>query len=321
MTTDTQSRLGRARAAQPRRARRTSGTARIPYAFLTPAIVFFTVFMVIPIGYTIYLSLHRVHVSGLGLGTGARKQIFAGLDNYRAVIGDGEFWHSVLRVVIYGGLLVPTMLGLALMFALLLDLPLARGRRFARISIFLPYAVPAVIASLMWGFMYLPSVGPGQYLLTKLGHQPIDLLGPNTIYLAVGNIALWGGVGFNMMVLYTALRAIPTDFYESSRIDGATEWQIAWHVKIPMLTPALIMTFVFSLIATLQVFSEPTTLRPLTNSLPSTWTPLMKIYQDAFARNDIYSAAAASVVVALATLILSFGFLRVVQARAFGQEQ
>jgi multiple sugar transport system permease protein len=224
-------------------------------------------------------------------------------------------------VLIYGALLVPTMLGLALLFALLLDLPRARWRRLARISIFLPYAVPAVIASLMWGFMYLPSVGPGQYLLTKLGQDPVDLLSPTTIYLAVGNIALWGGTGFNMMVLYTALRAIPSELYETARIDGASEFQISRHIKVPMLAPALIMTFVFSLIATLQVFSEPTTLRPLTNSLPSTWTPLMKIYQDAFARGDIYSAAAASIVVAVATLVLSFGFLRLVQSRAFGPER
>ena len=297
-----------------------TGPARVPYVFLTPAIVFFLVFMVVPIGYTVYLSLRRVKVSGLGLGGGARREIFAGLANYTAVLGDSEYWQSALRVLIYGCLLVPTMLGLALTFALLLDLPKARARAFSRIAIFLPYAVPAVIASLMWGFMYLPSVGPGQYLLTLAGFQPVDLLGTTTIYLAIANIALWGGTGFNMIVLYTALRAIPTELYESARIDGATEWQIAWRIKIPMLSPALIMTAVFSLIATLQVFSEPTTLRPLTNALPSNWTPLMKIYQDAFARDDIYTAAAASIVLAAVTLVLSFGFLRLVQSRAFGQE-
>ncbi|WP_432825151.1 carbohydrate ABC transporter permease [Dactylosporangium sp. CA-092794] len=293
---------------------------RVPYAFLSPAIALFVLFMVVPIGYTGYLSVRRVRVSGLGLGAAARTESFAGLTNYRQVFADAEFWHSALRVLIYGCLLVPTMLGLALLFALLLDLPRARARRFARIAIFLPYAVPAVIASLMWGFMYLPSVGPGQYLLTAAGRHPLDLLGPVTIYGSVANIALWGGTGFNMIVLFTALRAVPGELYEAARIDGATDWQIAWRIKIPLLTPALIMTSVFSLIATLQVFSEPTTLRPLTNALPSNWTPLMKIYQDAFARDDIHTAAAASVVLAAATLVLSFGFLRLVQRRAFGAE-
>ena len=75
----------------------------------------------------------------------------------------------------------------------------------------------------------------------------------------------------------------------------------------------------FSIIATLQVFTEPMTLRPLTNSLSTTWTPLMKVYRDAFMRNDLYSAAATSVVLAIATLVVSFGFLRLVQ-RALRQE-
>ncbi len=321
MTTVNASRPDRVPAVRPARPRYRAGSLRIPYTFLTPAIVMFLALMVVPIGYTVYLSLHRVQVTGLGLGARARTQVFVGLDNYRAVLADDQFWHSALRVLIYGCLLVPTMLGLALLFALLLDLPRARARGLARTAIFLPYAVPAVIASLLWGFQYLPAVGPAQYLLTRLGLPTVDLLGPTTIYFAVANIALWGGTGFNMIVLYTALRAIPSELYESARIDGASEAQIARRIKIPMLTPALIMTFVFSLIATLQVYAEPTTLRPLTNSLPSNWTPLMKIYQDAFARDDIYSAAAASIVLAVATLLLSFGFLRLVQARAFGQER
>ncbi|MEV4135608.1 sugar ABC transporter permease [Dactylosporangium sp. NPDC049742] len=295
--------------------------SRVPYAFLTPAIGLFALFMVAPIGYTVYLSLRRVQVSGLGLGARARAESFAGFANYQAVINDGEFWQSCVRVLLYGLVLVPTMVGLALLFALLLDVPRARARAFSRISIFMPYAVPAVIASLMWGFMYLPSVGPGQWLLKELGQQPLDLLNPTSIYFSVANIAVWGGTGFNMIVLYTALRTVPSELYESARIDGATEWQIAWRIKIPLLTPALIMTFVFSLIATLQVFSEPTTLRPLTNALSSNWTPLMKIYQDAFAKDDIHTAAAASIVIAVVTLVFSFGFLQLVQRRAFGQER
>lgn len=318
--TATTDRPGRVHATRPAGRRGGTGSARVPYLFLAPAIAFFVIFMVVPIGYTVYLSLRRVKVSGLGLGSGARSEVFAGLANFSAVLSDSEYWRSALRVLIYGSLLVPTMLGLALLFALMLDLPRARARAFSRIAIFLPYAVPAVIASLMWGFMYLPSVGPGQYLLTLAGFQPVDLLGTTSIYFSIANIALWGGTGFNMIVLYTALRAIPTELYESARIDGASELAIAWRIKIPMLTPAIIMTAVFSLIATLQVFSEPTTLRPLTNSLPSNWTPLMKIYQDAFARDDIYTAAAASIVLAVASLLLSFGFLRLVQSRAFGQE-
>jgi multiple sugar transport system permease protein len=296
-------------------------TAAIPYAFLSPALVLFTLFLLLPIVYTGYLSLRTERVSGLGLGAGARRVGFAGLENYRVAVTDAELWRGALRVLLYGGVLVPTMLGLALLFALMLDARRVGARRFSRLAIFLPYAVPGVIATLLWGFLYLPRVSPFQYLLRELGADTVDVMNPTSIYFSLANIALWGGVGFNMIVMFTALRAIPAELYESARMDGATELQIALRIKVPMITPALVLTGVFSTIATLQVFSEPTTLAPLTNSLSSTWTPLMKIYRDAFTRNDIYSAAATSIVLALVTLVLSFGLLRLLQARAFGHER
>ena len=123
-----------------------------------------------------------------------------------------------------------------------------------------------------------------------------------------------------MIVIHTALKAIPRELFEAARLDGCSEAPIAWRIKIPIVTPSLIRTFLFSMIATLQVFAEPMTLRPLTNTITSTWSPLMKVYREAFTRDDVYSAAATSVVIALATFALSFGFLRIVQSRAFSQE-
>jgi multiple sugar transport system permease protein len=304
----------------PGRSRKRTASRVVPYVFLAPAFVLFIVFFVLPIGYSVYASLHKVKVSGLGLGRGARTEVFAGVENYAGILSDAEFWGSVGRVLVYGAILIPTMLGLALLFALMIDAPRTRLRRFGRIAIFLPYAVPSVIASLLWGFLYLPAVSPLPYVLDLFGLPMPDLLGPSGIMYAVANIGIWGGVGFNMIVIYTALRAIPGELYESAYLDGCNDVQIAWRIKIPQVMPALIMTTIFSTIATLQVFSEPATLRPLTNSLSTTWTPLMKIYQDAFARNDPYVAAAASVVIAATTLVVSFGFLRLVQARAFAQE-
>jgi multiple sugar transport system permease protein len=300
--------------------RRRTAARLVPYAFLAPGIVMFAAFLLVPIGYTVWASLQKVKVSGLGLGRGGRTLVYAGFENYRNVLGDAEFWDSVLRVLLYGAILVPAMLGLALLFALLLDWPWTRLRRFSRIAIFLPYAVPSVIASLLWGFLYLPAVSPLHYVLNQLGLPTPDLLAPDSILGSIANIGVWGGVGFNMLVLFTALRAIPGELYESARMDGCNEFQIAWRIKIPQIVPAIVMTSVFATITTLQVFAEPTTLRPLTNSLSTSWTPLMKIYRDAFARNDIHDAAAASVVLALATLVVSFGFLRLVQSRAFAQE-
>lgn len=284
-----------------------------PYVILTPAIVLFVLFLALPIGYTVYLAMRRTQVSGLGLGAGARREVFVGFDNFAAALTDGELWAGWLRVLGYGGLVLVVMLGLALLFALLLDSARVRLARFSRIAIFLPYAVPGVAASLMWGFLYLPSLSPIRAILD------VDLLSASTITYSMANVAVWGGTGFNMLVLYTTLRAIPRDYYEAARLDGASELQIALRIKIPILVPAIILTTVFSIIATIQVFTEPTTLRPFTNTISSTWSPLMKVYRDAFVTGDLYSAAATSIVIAAISLVLSFGFLRVVRDRAFGE--
>jgi multiple sugar transport system permease protein len=297
------------------------GSGLVPYVFLAPAGVLFVLFMVAPIAYTVYLSVVREQVSGLGLGGGARRTVFVGLDIYATVVADAQLWRSGGRVLIYGLLLVPTMLGLALLFALLLDVPRVRFARFARLSIFLPYAVPGVLATVLWGFLYLPSVSPLHDALRWLGLPDVDLLSGTTIFGALANIGVWGGTGFNMIVIFTALRAVPREMYEAARVDGCTEWQLAWRIKIPMVTPALVLTAVFAIITTLQVFSEPTTLSPLTNTIPSSWSPLMKIYRDAFARNNINIAAATSIIVAIVTLVFSFGFLRIVRSQAFAEDR
>ncbi|TDC34071.1 sugar ABC transporter permease [Micromonospora sp. KC213] len=312
--------MGASSVAPTTRATSRSRRAGVPYSFLAPALILFTLFLAAPIGYAAYLSLRRVRVTGLGLGARSRTEQWAGLDNYARSLSDPEFLPSIWRVAAYGMIVVPTMLGLALLMALLLDAGRSRVGGFARISIFLPYAVPAVVASLLWGFLYLPRVSPITDLLETLRIPAPDLLSSSWVLWAVANIAVWGGTGFNMIVLYTALRAIPSEIQEAARIDGATDVAIAWRIKIPILLPSLVMTFVFSLIATLQVFAEPMTLRPLSNTISTTWTPLMKVYRDAFTRNDIYSAAATSVVLAVATFALSFGFLKLVGRRAFHQE-
>ncbi|MFE9450425.1 carbohydrate ABC transporter permease [Streptomyces sp. NPDC006739] len=295
--------------------RKAYGVKGAPYVFLLPATVLFALFFALPIGYAVWLSFRKVHVSGLGLGAGARDEVWAGLENYTQAFQDSELLHGALRVLGYGCIVIPVMLGLALLFALMLDSDKVRLAPFTRLAIFLPYAIPGVVAALLWGFLYLPDVSPFYYLLQKLHLPQPNLLDGGPLYLALSNIAVWGGTGFNMIVIYTALKAIPAEVYEAATLDGATPTQIALRIKIPMVAPSLVLTFFFSIIATLQVFNEPTTLKPLTNSVNTTWSPLMKVYQDAFGRNDVYSAAAEATLIALVTLVLSFGFLRAANRR------
>jgi multiple sugar transport system permease protein len=295
--------------------RKSYGVKGAPYAFLLPATILFALFFALPIGYAVWLSLHKVQVKGLGLGSGARSEVWAGFENYADALTDSELLDGALRVLGYGVIVVPVMLGLALVFALMLDSEKVRLAPFTRLAIFLPYAIPGVVAALLWGFLYLPDVSPFYFVLEKLGLPQPDLLDGGGLYAALSNIAVWGGTGFNMIVIYTSLQSIPAEVYEAAKLDGATPLQIALRIKIPMVAPSLVLTFFFSIIATLQVFSEPTTLKPLTNSVSTTWSPLMKVYRDAFGEGDIYSAAAGAVIIAVATLVLSFGFLRVANSR------
>ncbi len=151
-------------AGTPGRAKNFKTRVLVPYAMLAPSIILFLVFMAAPIVYTLVLSFQKKKVSGLGLGKGSQSQVFAGFENYVSALTDPEFLGSVLRVLLYGLILIPLMLGFALLFALLLDSRRTRAGSFSRTAIFLPYAVPAVISSLLWGFLYLPGVSPFHFL-------------------------------------------------------------------------------------------------------------------------------------------------------------
>ncbi|MGW8481752.1 carbohydrate ABC transporter permease [Microbacterium sp. NPDC055903] len=284
--------------------------ARTPWLLLAPALVLLALFMLAPIGYSIWLSFRENQVAGGGL-LGKREEVFAGLANYTAVLSDGTFWSAMGRMLGYGLIVVVVMFGLALLFALLLDYGRTRGRALWRILIFLPYAVPGVLASLMWGFIYLPGVSPIHQAFEALGWGTPDFLGASTVLFSTANIAIWGGTGFNMIILYTALRSLPSEIYEAARIDGCSELRIALRIKVPLIAPAIVMTLIFALIAMIQVYNEPTALSTISYAITSNWMPMMKVYNDAFVLNNTYLAAAESVLLAALTFVVSTVVMRV----------
>ncbi|WP_129338462.1 carbohydrate ABC transporter permease [Cellulomonas endophytica] len=303
-------------AGAPRRRRRPT---LAPYVLSAPAVLLYVAFLAVPIAYAVYLSFRGLRLTGGG-AFGRRREVWVGADNYVAALTDPELGAGLLRLLVYGAIAVPLTLGLALLFALLLDMRGARLVRFSRTAIFLPYAVPGVIATLLWGFMYLPSTSPFSWVTRRLADVTIPFLDVPLLYPSLANIAIWGGVGFNMIILYTSLRGIPDEISESARLDGASEWQIALRIKVPLVGPALVLTGLFALIGTLQVYGEPATLKPMTSAISWTFVPLMKIYRDAFLRDDLPLAAASSVVLALGTLVVSIALLRLGQRRVFGEQ-
>jgi multiple sugar transport system permease protein len=274
-------------------------SSRLPVLLVTPALLLLALFTFGPAGYALYLSLMKLHVSGGLLGTSS-TQVFAGLSNYSATFSDPEFWHSLIRMLLIAGIGVPATVILATLFALCLDANAARLTNVTRLAIFLPYAVPGVIASMLWGFLYLPATSP-------IGGSTINYFGNRLIFFTVANVAVWGVVGFNTVVLYTTLRALPRDVLQAAEIDGASERQIALHIKLPQISPAIAMITLFSVIGALQLFNEPTTLKPLTNAITSTWVPLMRVYSDAFINNNIYGGAASAFSLLVMTVAFTVG--------------
>lgn len=293
------------RAPALRRPRTTSARfRRAILIFVAPFAVLFTLFFLIPIGYAVYESLQVIHREGT---FGAPTLVFGGLSQYVLVFQSGDFWAAILRVLLFGVVQVPIMLGLALLFALLLDSPLLKGRRFFRLAFFAPYAVPGVIAAIMWGYLYSPSLSPLKAITSQ-----VDLLSGSTVLWAVANVVTWVYAGYNMLIIYSALLSIPTEIYEAARLDGAGHIRTAWSVKIPLVMPAIVLTSVFSIIGTLQLLTEPQVFRQFTASITSTFTPNLLVYSTSAVPN-FNLAAAFSVVLAIATFLLSFTVLRFTQ--------
>lgn len=292
----------------PPRARTRVPHKRAIAFFVVPFGLLFALFYLLPIGTAVWRSTRVVERDGT---FGPPREVFGGLTQYREVLANEAFWASIGRVLLFGVVQVPVMLGLALVLALLLDSPLVRGRRFFRLAFFAPYAVPGVVAAIMWGFLYSPNLSPFRDVT-----QAVDLLSADLVLWSMANVVTWVFVGYNMLIIYSSLLAIPAEVYEAARLDGASQLRIAWSIKIPLAMPAIILTAVFSIIGTLQLLAEPLVFRTFSTAVTSTYTPNLLVYTTASVPNQPL-AAAFSVVLALATCVLSFTFLRLTQRRAF----
>ncbi|MEU6057636.1 sugar ABC transporter permease [Streptomyces sp. NPDC047097] len=275
---------------------------------LAPFFVLFAVVMVLPIGYALWLSLFTEKQSGLGFG--GTETVFSGLGNYTTALGDAAFREGFLVLLGYCLVYIPLLLAGGLGLALLLDSALARARRFFQLALFLPHAVPGIIAALIWVYLYTPQLSPVVKAM-EAGGVGFDFFSPSGALPSVVNIALWEWLGYNMVIFYAALQAIDRSVLEAATVDGAGAWRTAFSIKLPLIRASVVMVALFTVIGSLQLFTEPLILNKGTGSaVTSTWTPNMYAYTAAFDRNDYGLAAAASVLLALTAALLSFAVTR-----------
>lgn len=279
------------------------------WGFVGPFMVVFAFVFLAPIAYSMYLSVFQTKMIG---GTQ-----FVGLDNYVALFSDAQFWEAVRRVALFLVVQVPIMLVLSLLAALAIDSMRLWGTSFFRISIFMPYAVPAVVAALMWGFMYGRRFGLLGSFSNLLGVDLPDPLSSSLILASIGNIVTWEFVGYNMLIFYSSLKVIPTELYEAAEVDGAGAMSIVRYIKLPALRGSIVISIIFSIIGSFQLFNEPNILKPLApNIITTNFTPNMYAYNLSFAGQQYNYAATIAIIMGIITAAIAY----VVQLRGSRQE-
>ena len=254
--------------------------------------------MIVPLVYAIYTSLYTTKIIG---GT-----VFSGASNYTQTLQSSQFWSGVVRVIIYAAIQIPVMLAIAFFFACVFDLGVAKFGRTFRTIFFIPFAVPAVVGAVMWSFPARAAVradgAPGQRVRLKR-HQ---------LLLAVADPALdhrhrdLGWTGYNMVILYTALKSVPRDVVEAAILDDTPLWRIIVRIKLPLVRPAIVMLIFLNTIGALQLFTEPLILSYFeTGAVSANYTPTLYLYNTAIAADQTNLAAAGAVILGLVIVVIS----------------
>jgi multiple sugar transport system permease protein len=264
----------------------------------------FLFFLVIPIIYALYDSFFTTRLVG---GT-----VFTGLANYKTALESGAFWRGMLRTGIYAAVQVPVLIIIATFFATLFDLGVAKWGAVFRTIFFVPFAVPTVVAGVMWSFLFEDPYGPLDRILHDIGLGNFNFLGAGAPLLgSIIVIATWEWTGYTMVILFTALRSVPREVVESAVIDGARLGRVITRVKIPMIAPAITLVGILNIIGALQLFVEPEVLTVFTTNVSYNYTPTIYLYNQAYAAQEYNLAAAISFVLALIIIMISVTFVMV----------
>lgn len=217
------------------------------WGFLAPAGLHLAAFSFAPMLFALYLSVHRWNPI-------EPVRPFVGASNFVALARDPLVWVSVRNTLVYT-LHVPVAMAIALAIALLLRRR-AKGALLGRVVFILPYMSSVVAIALVWQWLYHPDFGLFNWVARATGWEPVDWLGdPRTALGAVMIVSVWLQVGYQMVLFLAGLQAIPQDYVDAARVDGASSWQRFWRVTFPLLRPVTLFVLVTGIIASFQVFS------------------------------------------------------------------
>jgi len=279
-------------------------------ALLAPCLLFVTAFAFSPILHSIWLSLHRIILGLPGLG-----RPFVGLENYRTLAAD-----PVARAALGNTLL---FVGVSTFFEVLLGLGIAlvihrrfRGRGLVRAAVLVPWAIPTVVSSQMWRYIFSDKYGLANFLLygTDVGSYQAWLADPTLSFAAIVVADVWKTSSFAGLLILAGLQTIPEELYEAARIDGAGPWQRFVRITLPLLRPALLLALLFRTMDSFRVFDL---VFVMTQGGPADATNMLQFYgyKKMFTEGFLGYGSAISVLVFAVSLAVAVGYVRLIGSR------
>jgi alpha-1,4-digalacturonate transport system permease protein len=286
--------------AQPRvrrRGPRKPGQTLAPLLFISAAVVLFALFFVCPGSLGLYYSFTEY--------TGVGDPEFIGLENYRELFADEQFYSSLTRTILYTVLAVPVHYVIALGIALLLTSAATRFRTAARVIFFLPWLISPIVTGVIWRWMFGENFGFINYLLSvvNLPTQRWETNGELALVVVI-LAGTWAGTAFTMLLFIAAIRNIPKSYLEAAQLDGASGPQRFFRIVLPLLRPT---SFMVILLGTLGAMKEFAMVQALNGGGPGTENMFLVqyIYQTGFQRAQIGYASAVSMVLMVILIVVA----------------
>jgi multiple sugar transport system permease protein len=280
------------------------------YSFMSPAILILGCFLLLPIGYSIFLSFHKVNL----LGTVSYK--FTGTANFQRMLDDPRLWIALRNTAKYALIVVPSQTLLAIILASILNMKL-RYRNFFRVAFYLPTVTSSAVLVLIFMWIY-NSNGLLNYLLDAVGLPTYNWLGdPSVALTGIMIMNIWSTAPLFMVIYLAALQDIPENLYEAAEIDGANAWNKFWRITLPQLKPVTFYVVVMGIIGTFQLFDQSYIFSGGSGG-PSnaTLTMVLLIYQYAFKSLDLGYASALAFLLAVVIMLIT-----IVQRMIFKEER
>lgn len=275
---------------------------RHPYIFIAPALLILILFSLIPITIAFVISFTDLDLKGLADWSNIS---FIGLENYTTLLTDTVFHKAIFNTLFYVVIGVPLVIMSSLSIALLINYGKNLVFTIFRAVYFMPAITNIIAVAVVWGFLYNTEYGLFNYVLSLVDVDKVPWLEqPVLAKLSLIVLAVWKGIGINMIIFLAALQGIPNSYYEAARIDGAKRWQVLIYITIPLLRYSIFFVTVTTLIGWLQFFEEPFIMTQ-GGPLDGTVSMALFIYQRGFQFSEFGYAAAGSFVLFIVIIIVT----------------